>query len=86
MHADHKADISQNASLTVYPYQVKILYVRNLMVSTTEESLREHFIRVAGGDANCVERVKKINDYAFIHFKEREQAAKCLQALNGKQK
>ncbi|CAL8088580.1 unnamed protein product [Calicophoron daubneyi] len=62
--------------------KVKILYVRNLMLSTTEDTLREHFIQVCGGDPNCVERVKKISDYAFIHFKEREQAAKCLHALN----
>nr|CAH8849644.1 unnamed protein product [Trichobilharzia regenti] len=62
--------------------KVKILYVRNLMLSTTEESLRDSFIRAAGGDANSVERVKKISDYAFIHFREREQAAQCLLALN----
>ncbi|KAF5401279.1 hypothetical protein PHET_05331 [Paragonimus heterotremus] len=62
--------------------KVKILYARNLMLSTTEESLREHFVRVAGGDPNAIERVKKISDYAFIHFREREQAAKCLKALN----
>ncbi|KER32326.1 hypothetical protein T265_01555 [Opisthorchis viverrini] len=62
--------------------KVKILYVRNLMLSTTEDGLREHFVCAAGGDPNCIERVKKISDYAFIHFKEREQAARCLEALN----
>ncbi|CAH8630738.1 unnamed protein product [Dicrocoelium dendriticum] len=62
--------------------KVKILYVRNLMLSTTEESLREHFVKAAGGDPNCIERVKKITDYAFIHFKEREQAEICLNILN----
>ncbi|KAK4471856.1 hypothetical protein MN116_004611 [Schistosoma mekongi] len=62
--------------------KVKILYVRNLMLSTTEESLRDSFIKAAGGDPNSVERVKKISDYAFIHFREREQAAQCLHTLN----
>ncbi|CAI2728376.1 unnamed protein product [Schistosoma spindalis] len=62
--------------------KVKILYVRNLMLSTTEESLRDSFIKAAGGDPNSVERVKKISDYAFIHFREREQALQCLHTLN----
>ncbi|CAH8546713.1 unnamed protein product [Schistosoma curassoni] len=62
--------------------KVKILYVRNLMLSTTEESLRDSFIKAAGGDPNSVERVKKISDYAFIHFREREQASQCLHTLN----
>lgn len=56
------------------------------MLSTTEESLRDSFIKAAGGDPNSVERVKKISDYAFIHFKEREQASQCLHTLNGKLK
>ncbi|CAH8547787.1 unnamed protein product [Schistosoma margrebowiei] len=62
--------------------KVKILYVRNLMLSTTEESLRDSFIKAAGGDPNSVERVKKISDYAFIHFRDREQASQCLHTLN----
>lgn len=62
--------------------KVKILYVRNLMLSTTEEKLRECFTEAAGEDPNCIERVKKISDYAFIHFKEREQATRCLHTLN----
>ncbi|VDP72829.1 unnamed protein product [Schistosoma mattheei] len=66
--------------------KVKILYVRNLMLSTTEESLRDSFIKAAGGDPNSVERVKKISDYAFIHFRDREQASQCLHTLNGKSK
>lgn len=63
--------------------KVKILYVRNLMLTTTEERLREYFVQIVDSDPTCIERVKKINDYAFIHFKERDQALKCLQALNG---
>ena len=30
-----------------------------------------------------LERVKKIKDYAFIHFKERDDAVRAMEALNG---
>uniref|UniRef100_A0A0X3PRX0 APOBEC1 complementation factor n=1 Tax=Schistocephalus solidus TaxID=70667 RepID=A0A0X3PRX0_SCHSO len=63
--------------------KVKILYVRNLMLSTSEERLREIFLEAAGGDPQSIERVKKISDYAFIHFKEREIAKRCMEALSG---
>ena len=54
--------------------QVKVLYVRNLTVSVTEESLREKF-----ESFGKVERVKKIKDYAFVHFEDREQATEGRQ-------
>ncbi|XP_076450587.1 APOBEC1 complementation factor-like isoform X2 [Babylonia areolata] len=61
--------------------QVKILYVRNLMLSTTEETLKEFFSRAAGG---CeIERVKKIRDYAFVHFRCREDALTAMNETNG---
>ena len=53
--------------------RVKVLYCRNLTASVTEESLRETFERFGR-----VERVKKIKDYAFVHFEEREQAVEGL--------
>ena len=34
--------------------------------------------------AGAVERVKKIRDYAFVHFTHREDAIKAMTALNGK--
>ena len=49
--------------------KVKVLYCRNLTATVTEESLRELFERYGK-----VERVKKIKDYAFVHFEERDQA------------
>uniref|UniRef100_F1KVY1 Heterogeneous nuclear ribonucleoprotein R n=2 Tax=Ascaris suum TaxID=6253 RepID=F1KVY1_ASCSU len=58
--------------------KVKVLYVRNLKEAVTEEQLKEMF--AAHGE---VERAKKIRDYAFIHFKEREPALKAMEALNG---
>jgi len=58
--------------------KVKVLYVKNLSAKSTEDSLKELFVK--HGE---VDRVKKIKDYAFIHFKEREDAMKALEALNG---
>ena len=43
-----------------------MLYVRNLTSSVSEEKLREVF--EAYGK---IDRVKKIKDYAFVHFDDR---------------
>ena len=51
--------------------QVKVLYARNLTQECTEEALKQAF-EIYGK----IERVKKIKDYAFIHFEERENALK----------
>ena len=58
--------------------QVKVLYVRNLTQEITEEKLKESF--EAHGP---IQRVKKIKDYAFIHFEERDDAVKAMDELNG---
>ena len=63
-------------------WQVRVLYVRNLMLSTTEDTLQQTFSRAAGHEG-CVERVKKLKDYAFIHFTERTDALRAMDALNG---
>ncbi len=60
--------------------QVKVLYVRNLTAVVTEEKLREVF-----EEHGKVERVKKIKDYAFVHFEERKQAVAAMDALNRKE-
>ncbi|KFV15170.1 APOBEC1 complementation factor [Pterocles gutturalis] len=60
---------------------VKILYVRNLMLSTTEETIEKEFNNIKPG---AVERVKKIRDYAFVHFNKREDAVEAMKAFNGK--
>ncbi|XP_054265513.1 heterogeneous nuclear ribonucleoprotein Q-like isoform X5 [Macrosteles quadrilineatus] len=60
--------------------KVKVLYVRNLTQDCTEEKLKEAF-EVYG----VVERVKKIKDYAFIHFEDRDSAVAAMEALNGKE-
>ena len=55
--------------------KVKVLYVRNLTQEITEEKLKESFEKYGR-----VERVKKIKDYAFIHFEDRENAVKVCSA------
>ena len=59
---------------------VKVLYVRNLMLSTTEEQIKQEFERIK---ENSVERVKKLKDFAFVHFKEREDALNAMRITNG---
>ncbi|CAG5121066.1 unnamed protein product [Candidula unifasciata] len=58
--------------------KVKVLYVRNLTSDVTEDQLKEKF-----GEFGKVERVKKIKDYGFVHFEERDDAIKAMEALNG---
>ncbi|XP_027051802.1 probable RNA-binding protein 46 isoform X2 [Pocillopora verrucosa] len=60
--------------------QVKVLYARNLLLSTTEDTIEQVFSKF--GD---VERVKKIKDYSFIHFRTKEQARAALEAMNGEE-
>ncbi|KAL0275100.1 UNVERIFIED_CONTAM: hypothetical protein PYX00_003065 [Menopon gallinae] len=59
--------------------KVKVLYVRNLTQDCSEEKLKESF-EVYGK----IDRVKKIKDYAFIHFEDRDNAVRALNELNGK--
>jgi len=58
--------------------KVKVLYVRNLKQEVTEEQLKEKF-----EEYGKVERVKKIKDYGFVHFEERDHAVAAMDALNG---
>lgn len=50
---------------------MKVLFVRNLANSVTEEILEKAF-----SEYGNLERVKKLKDYAFIHFEERDGAVK----------
>lgn len=56
--------------------KVKVLYVRNLTQEISEEKLKESFEQFGK-----VERVKKIKDYAFIHFEDRENAVKVSEEI-----
>lgn len=48
-----------------------MLYVKNLTQDCSEEKLKECFEQYGN-----IERVKKIKDYAFVHFEERDNAVK----------
>ena len=50
------------------------------MLSTSEETLRQEFSRFKPG---CVERVKKLTDYAFVHYRCRDDAVTALSLMNG---
>ncbi|CAL7934773.1 unnamed protein product [Xylocopa violacea] len=60
--------------------KVRVLYVKNLTQDCSEEKLKESFEQYGN-----VERVKKIKDYAFVHFEERDNAVKAMNELNGKE-
>ncbi|XP_067845275.1 heterogeneous nuclear ribonucleoprotein Q isoform X4 [Heptranchias perlo] len=59
--------------------KVKVLFVRNLASTVTEELLEKTFSQFGK-----LERVKKLKDYAFIHFDERDGAVKAMDEMNGK--
>ncbi|XP_007945338.1 RNA-binding protein 47 [Orycteropus afer afer] len=73
--AEPEIDVDEDVMETV-----KILYVRNLMIETTEDTIKKSFGQFKPG---CVERVKKIRDYAFVHFTSREDAVHAMNNLNG---
>nr|XP_012609367.1 RNA-binding protein 47 isoform X1 [Microcebus murinus]XP_012609370.1 RNA-binding protein 47 isoform X1 [Microcebus murinus]XP_012609371.1 RNA-binding protein 47 isoform X1 [Microcebus murinus]XP_012609372.1 RNA-binding protein 47 isoform X1 [Microcebus murinus]XP_012609373.1 RNA-binding protein 47 isoform X1 [Microcebus murinus]XP_012609374.1 RNA-binding protein 47 isoform X1 [Microcebus murinus]XP_012609375.1 RNA-binding protein 47 isoform X1 [Microcebus murinus]XP_020137987.1 RNA-bindin len=73
--AEPEIDVDEDVMETV-----KILYVRNLMIETSEDTIRKSFGQFNPG---CVERVKKIRDYAFVHFASREDAVRAMRSLNG---
>ncbi|XP_029878215.1 RNA-binding protein 47 isoform X4 [Aquila chrysaetos chrysaetos] len=73
--AEPEIDVDEDVMETV-----KILYVRNLMIETTEDTIKKVFGQFNPG---CVERVKKIRDYAFVHFTTREDAIHAMNNLNG---
>ncbi|XP_017757231.1 PREDICTED: heterogeneous nuclear ribonucleoprotein Q isoform X4 [Eufriesea mexicana] len=60
--------------------KVRVLYVKNLTQDCSEEKLKENFEQYGN-----IERVKKIKDYAFVHFEERDNAVKAMNELNGKE-
>lgn len=55
--------------------QVKVLFVRKLANAVTEELLEKTFSQFGK-----LERVKKLKDYAFVHFEERDAAVKVSRA------
>jgi len=60
--------------------KVKVLYVKNITSDLTEAVLQEEFGKHCKNGK--VERVKKIKDYGFIHFDDRDDALAAMEALN----
>ncbi len=52
--------------------------MRNLKADISEEQLKEKFETFGK-----IERVKKIKDYGFVHFEERDAAIKAMNEMNG---
>lgn len=52
-------------------FQVKVLYVKGFLPDVTEDQIKEVF-----SPYGTLERVRKVKDYAFVHFSEREHALK----------
>ena len=57
--------------------KVKVLYVRNLKLDVTEDQLKAKF-----EPYGKIERVKKIKDYGFVHYENRDDALTALKELN----
>ena len=57
---------------------MKVLYVRNFEIRTTPDTIQKVFENAIN---TKIERVKKIYDYAFIHFYERANAEMALAKL-----
>jgi len=62
--AEPMADVSDEVMATV-----KVLYVKGLTTSVTEEVLKDRF-----SPYGAIDSVKKLKDYAFVHFQSREDA------------
>ncbi|MEE6462184.1 hypothetical protein FKM82_001519 [Ascaphus truei] len=73
--AEPEIDVDEDVMETV-----KILYVRNLMIETSEDAIKKIFGQFNPGS---VERVKKIRDYAFVHYTSRDDAVQAMRNLNG---
>lgn len=60
--------------------KVKVLYVRNVPPNISEAEIRHAF---SGDDQLHVLRVRKIRDFAFVHYHSREDAVEGLALMNG---
>lgn len=63
--------LQDNKPIAFLLLKVKVLFVRKLATAVTEELLEKTFSQFGK-----LERVKKLKDYAFVHFEERDAAVK----------
>lgn len=55
------------------------MFVRHITVRTSESDILEKFSRFV--DPETIERIKKIQDYAFVHFTTRSDAEKAMRKM-----
>jgi len=60
--------------------KVKTIYIKNLTAATDDEKLKELF-----KEHGEIASVKKVKDYAFLEFAERDSALKAIEAMNGQE-
>ncbi|KAK4872978.1 hypothetical protein RN001_015007 [Aquatica leii] len=60
--------------------QVTKLYIRNLPIKLSEDTLRMVLENILEGTSTIV-KVHKVNDYAFVHFNNRTTAERALEVL-----
>lgn len=53
------------------------------MLDTSEDTILKVFSQACGQDG-AIERVKKLKDYAFVHFRDRDLAVTAMNNMNGK--
>merc|ERR1719402_2181121 len=70
------ADVEEDADEEAMA-KVKCLFVKNLKEQTSEEKLRELFEQYGK-----IEKLKKMKDYSFVFFEERDDAIKAMENLN----
>lgn len=58
--------------------KVKVLYVKNLSPEITENEIKDKFSAFGP-----VEQVRRVKDYAFVTFIERDDAVKAMETLQG---
>lgn len=59
--------------------KVKVLFVKNISNEVTEEEVQQLFEQYGK-----LERVRKMKDYAFVHFEQREDAVKAMNEQQAK--
>lgn len=80
MRSLHKYGASKKKEVK-YSWKLNVKYIIFSVISSKFTNAAT-FILLIG----AVERVKKIRDYAFVHFNNREDAVEAMKALNGKVK
>ncbi|KAK9508545.1 hypothetical protein O3M35_006082 [Rhynocoris fuscipes] len=60
---------------------VTVMYMRNLMLKTSESTIRELLLQCV---KSCeILRVRKVRDFAFAHFTNRNAASNAIKFMNG---